>query len=1015
MKPLKLVFSAFGPYAKQQTLDFGELNGRNFFLIHGPTGAGKTTILDAICFALYGDSSGNLRDGKTMRSDHAALTVLTEVEFTFALGRDVYKVWRSPEQARAKKRGEGITVSLADGALYEIDGQGEKLLAGGYSNVTAKIEELLGFKSSQFRQVVLLPQGEFRKLLLANSLERQEIMQTLFKTDLYKQIEESLKEQAKAIKQEREGFVIRRDFILQELKVDSPEALAAMLEAKMLERQVNEVREKALASARQGAQQQLTDAQVLKDKFERLAKAQTEQETCQKLLPTVEEYKALYQRAEQALQLADIERQAMAAQQDYAKRQAGLKLAEAQAAQAAERMKSAEVMLRQEQAKLAEQEAIQRQLLELATLSDKVTLLQAALGDEAVKSAAAKEQLKRKETGETALAALQAQLKIGQEKLQAASLEAAKIEHYQLEMHGWQELQTKLAAGAEITAAMQKAQIAWDKAKQALLAAERDDEAKRNQVRRLQYLFTEGQAAVLAKNLQADVACPVCGSLAHPNPAACGEIVPDEAEVKVAQQQAELAEKQRQAAQQQAAKCQIDYDTLANRRKDITDALVGKELPAAELAEKIAQTAQKLKQGIAYRDEIKQLEANIAKLANEEHSLAEKQARLAQECQAAAQAWQSAMAIKQERLETLPEKYRDLTVLMREENELKDKLTRLKQALEAAQRNWQQVNDAQTAKKADVLHCQTLLQDSRVNCQVAQNEFAARMLSGGFSGADDYRAAKKPPDYVKNLAERIASFDERIIAAKSALAAAAAAVENLSMPDIDKCRADLAAKEIEYNAVFAELCRQRESMQQKQDKQKLLHELSVKLHKINGQYAVSGTLAEVANGGNSQGMTFQRFVLRSLLHDVIDAANLRLKIMSRGQYMLQGTDERARKNAAGGLEIEIFDHYTGYARPVATLSGGETFLASLSLALGLADVVQSYAGGIHLDTILVDEGFGTLDPESLDIAIRALVDLQKGGRLVGIISHVPELKERIDARLEVTKGKTGSSAAFCVS
>ena len=138
------------------------------------------------------------------------------------------------------------------------------------------------------------------------------------------------------------------------------------------------------------------------------------------------------------------------------------------------------------------------------------------------------------------------------------------------------------------------------------------------------------------------------------------------------------------------------------------------------------------------------------------------------------------------------------------------------------------------------------------------------------------------------------------------------------------------------------------------------------------------------------------------------------KYMSRGQYRLQPTDERARRNAAGGLEIEVFDNYTGYARPIATLSGGETFLASLCLALGLADVVQSYAGGIHLDTILVDEGFGTLDPESLDMALKALVDLQKGGRLVGIISHVPELKERIDARLEVTKGRHGSTAAFTV-
>jgi len=182
---------------------------------------------------------------------------------------------------------------------------------------------------------------------------------------------------------------------------------------------------------------------------------------------------------------------------------------------------------------------------------------------------------------------------------------------------------------------------------------------------------------------------------------------------------------------------------------------------------------------------------------------------------------------------------------------------------------------------------------------------------------------------------------------------------------------------------------------------------------VEQKYRTIGTLADVAGGKNVHGMTFQRFVLKSLLADVIEAANMRLKIMSRGQYLLQ-PGERARKNAAGGLDMEIFDAYTGYARPMATLSGGESFLASLSLALGLADVVQSYAGGIHLDTIFVDEGFGTLDAETLDMALKALIELQKGGRIVGIISHVEELKERIDARLEVTKTREGSTAKFIV-
>jgi exonuclease SbcC len=181
---------------------------------------------------------------------------------------------------------------------------------------------------------------------------------------------------------------------------------------------------------------------------------------------------------------------------------------------------------------------------------------------------------------------------------------------------------------------------------------------------------------------------------------------------------------------------------------------------------------------------------------------------------------------------------------------------------------------------------------------------------------------------------------------------------------------------------------------------------------LEERFAVLGRLSEVANGKNQYGVTFQRYVLGALLDDVTIAATQRLQLMSRGRYQLQRTMERAHSRAAGGLELEIFDAYTGLERGVATLSGGEIFLASLSLALGLADVVQAYTGGIHLDTIFVDEGFGTLDPETLDYVLRSLIDLQQGGRLVGIISHVPELKERIDARLEVQLAERGSVASF---
>lgn len=232
------------------------------------------------------------------------------------------------------------------------------------------------------------------------------------------------------------------------------------------------------------------------------------------------------------------------------------------------------------------------------------------------------------------------------------------------------------------------------------------------------------------------------------------------------------------------------------------------------------------------------------------------------------------------------------------------------------------------------------------------------------------------------------------------------------MPALDALtEAKTIAEKVHLDAV-KEWQTKKNAIEQQEKNRKKIAACASRIDDLQEGYRVIGKLAQIAGGDNEKKLTFQRFVLSELLTEVAEVASARLLKMSRRRYTLQRTDERARKNAAGGLELEVFDNYTGMARPVGTLSGGESFLASLALALGLADVVQSYSGGIRLDTMLIDEGFGTLDPEMLDFAIKTLLDLQQGGRLVGIISHVPELKERIDARLEVLQTNKGSTAVF---
>jgi exonuclease SbcC len=317
--------------------------------------------------------------------------------------------------------------------------------------------------------------------------------------------------------------------------------------------------------------------------------------------------------------------------------------------------------------------------------------------------------------------------------------------------------------------------------------------------------------------------------------------------------------------------------------------------------------------------------------------------------------------------------------------------------------------------------CETALKDvlevveqSEHRVEGLRLAFAERLQAAGFANEVEFQASKRSPAEIDHLEETIRRYDGDIRAAQDRMERGQQAAKDLMAPDIEvldkafqKAKEDLEAG-IKAATALSEQLKQLNGWVER------LRKTAQELESLEARYAVTGRIAEVANGRNPVGMPFQRFVLAALLDDVLIAASERLKLMSKERFHLHRTTVRGDRRMATGLDLEVYDTYTGTTRPVNTLSGGESFLASLALALGLADVVQVYAGGIHLETIFVDEGFGSLDPEALDLAFRALVDLQRGGRLVGIISHVPELKERIDVRLEVTRTHRGSVARFVV-
>lgn len=1016
MRPLLLKMSAFGPYAGEQELDFSQLKGRSFFLIHGATGAGKTTILDAMCFALYGDTSGGLRDSRSMRSDHASVDTLTQVDFTFTVGTEAYQVHRIPEQLRPKKRGEGLTQVAGEASLWRIVPEGERqLLAGKWNEVTQQVEQLLGFKSSQFRQVVLLPQGEFRRLLTANSAERQEIMQTLFKTEQYRVIEEYLKEKSQEYKKQHEDLSRQRQWVLQEAGASSPEELAERWNCHAQSVQENRGR---LATARQeieALQGMIAEAVSVEAKLLEQQGAQQAFSELTAQLPAVEKSREHLAKALKASSLEEAEKHLLQLDQERKALEEKLSLLDNKLKEAQKQQTAAEQRLKQETDKEAEGIQITQELVLLEQVAAHAAALKMSLEERAKKQSQLLKLAEAKEQTEAQLAKAKAKREETEQAEGQLRLLALQEAAYQAEESRLRLLAGKSRNVEEMLQELARLKIKMAETKNRLDKKEGVCQERKAAFLSLQEQWFQGQAALLAASLKEGEACPVCGSAHHPKPAAFHENLPSEAKLKAFQAELEALEKDKEETKAFHQSLMVRVGVLEGRVEEVKEEL------KASSPMTLSQLEQAVREAQAAYEQAAAAGRKSKVLTEEKEALLRREEELRKELEERQQLWQEgdrlfkqAEAIAAERQGMVPEAYRNPGSVEGAQKKLREREQALKEALQLAQQGLQKAQQTALQYQVERTAICSQLDSVRLRCSEGMEAFEQRLKDKGFTSRQQYEQEKKPAEYVKKLEEQIKAFEQQLAAAQDRLQRAESQAKDLVKPDLDSLREKAGVCQDVYNRQLAECTRLEEQLARERNWLDKTAALGKELGYLEGRYGTIGRLAEVANGGNEYKLTFQRFVLGALLEDVALAANQRLRTMSRGRYELQRTMDRARKNAAGGLDLEVFDHYTGVARGVSTLSGGETFLASLSLALGLADVVQSYAGGIHLETILVDEGFGTLDPEALDFAIKALVDLQKGGRLVGIISHVPELRERLDARLEVTRSERGSQAEFKV-
>ena len=1021
MRPLKLRIQAFGSYVDEQILDFETaLADAPFLLIHGVTGSGKTTILDAIVFALYGESSGDIREGAMLRSSTASPDRTTEVEYVFALGQRRYRVLRSPAYSRMS-RGK-MTRRAATGQLFRLPDVGktgeEKLLAANITDVSERISQLIGFDADQFRQVVLLPQGQFQRFLLAEVKDRSAIMQRIFRTERYQRIEEALTKEAQQLERTAQAERERAEGILRAEGMASSDELRTRLSelSEEIRRQDEILRE--LEKVQKSTRRAREEGAAAQQKLSARDAAQSDLEKKREQAESVRNFRVRLSRAQRAQPVLYKERSYIEAlNTERTRREAYVSAAKDCAAAKTEHDASIEC-LKQVEAHADEhtQNVEQlRRMRDYAPLANRYQECTSALRDLRVRAA---EEEEKYESGAAEIERLtEAQKKYEEERARLHQIlvgseivqqEKKQLEHCQKASDHIRELEDALTS----------ARTRVKKSQKKLQTAEEALSDVRTTQRRLRTLYDMGSAARLAQTLQADTPCPVCGSLAHPSPAVHAEEIPSAQEMDVCMQHVETAEKElqkctAQAEQEKAACLRLEQELLHEQRRI-------KELLADETMEafcvRVAERENQLRRA---QNACKALEKTYAE--EQQQLFARKEQQREQE--ALLQKNRNLIGLhegEKNALERqLPEEYRDAEAVREAaallEREVKTAETARAEAEKREKAAAQKCARTESAKAA----AQRVLKEAEEVRQAAQEAYTAAYCAADFLTEEEYHHAIvgdwAKSDYLEKVRERITAYDTAFQAAEELVKAAEAAAEGLCPPDMEALTEAerIADQRVQDSARAQGVRMERRALYTRMTKE--MDALERAGAARDKRYRVIGKLANVAAAKPPYQIHFQTYVLRSILSDVIDAANERLMMMSRGRYrFIHG--EGGQKKKWWGLEIDVFDEYTGFPRLARTLSGGETFLASLSLALGLSDVVQHYAGGMHLDMIFIDEGFGSLDSETLDVAIRALLDVQReGGRLVGIISHIEELRARIPVHLEVCRGQNGSYASFTQS
>ena len=1055
MKPIKLIISAIGPYAGQlPPIEFDAFEEKGLFLISGDTGAGKTTIFDAISYALYGTTSGTYRDTKNLRSEYAKDSAESYVEFYFSHQGREFHIRRQPAYERQKQRGSGMKLEKEKAIFYE---EGKAPIEG-LTQVNNAVKELLHIDEKQFKQIVMIAQGEFWDLLNAKTDQRTEILRTIFLTNGYKNIEYKLKDRMDAsykIKAKSEDSIIQHfgdvsaneeDDLSEELE-DLKSRAGRSGSAWNLDEILDVIKRLILSEKERlkGIKADLKKAETeLQKNNEELALAKTNNnfiEKRDKLKKEKEELEKRKTEMDSKIQLLDKQKKATynvspshiawnkkceevsVTQEQMKTTESALKEAEAVAKQAeneldtAKKQESEVDKLKQtisriddEEQKYQQKEQLEGKLKELAKRDETISTQEADLKE---KEKSLKERIKD-------LNRTVKELKDKPAELMEAENASEKITKLLTDLDAITDNQIP---------ERQKKEETLSKAQKAFLDIREKYEEASGRREEAEHILEDSRAGILARKLIDGEKCPVCGSVHHPEPAMLKETSISEDDFKKLQEEElELQEKKNNAnTEAEIAKTSLE-EFEGHLRITILDCL---ESPLLNIDMEGGSLEELMKA-------VKEAKTRVGTMSKEN---TEKRNSLVKDCETLKKAGEALdiaqgdetenlnskkeelahkkQKIKQELTETSATiktlaklSFPDWETAKKEREQAEAKKNKIVDDIKKAEEAKKKADNHVTATRSELKTLRRSLEQQEKDKDALREKLDNEVNANGFSSVEEMLRYVANEDEITLSDKEINKYNQAVATNQRQLSDAESDAEGKKVIDIEMLKA--VCDEMSANVdLIRKKCNNSENrISTNEEKEKSILDRREELEKASKENAICQRLYNLVKGTTGNGkITLEQYIQAAGFDGIIAAANRRLLPMSDGQYELYRREDSIGKKSNHFLDLEVLDNYTGHRRPVGNLSGGESFKASLSLALGLSDTVSSNLGGVQMDALFVDEGFGTLDRKSIDSAMDILINLTGSNKLVGIISHREELIENIPQQIKVKKTKNGSQIA----